>query len=1057
MSLTDLSIKRPVFATVVSLMMIVLGIASLTSLPIRELPQIDPPVVQVTTTYRGASAAIVDTQITELIEGAVAGIEGVKIISSQSRDERSQVVLEFKLSRDVDAAANDVRDRVARVLARLPEAADQPIVAKVDGDTRPILWLALSSDVYSGMEVTDIARRRFVDRLAIVEGVAQVILQGERRFSMRVWLDRQSLAARGLTVQDVEDAIRRENIELPGGRLDSAQRELTVRTDSRLSRPEQFRAVVVSRPGNATPGAAQVLLGDVATVEVAPDDARGEYRINGRPGIGIGILRQGTANTLSVAEGVKKEVELIRTGLPPGLTIDFGYDESLFISQSIYEVEHALVTALVLVVGVIFFFLRSFRATIIPAVAIPVSLVASFVAMAALGFSINILTLLGLVLAIGLVVDDAIVVLENVHRRIEEGEDPLLASLRGSREIAFAVIATTLVLVAVFLPLSFMQGNVGRLFTEFGMALAASVLFSGLVALTLTPMMCSKLLRPHGSEGRFVRMTEPLFHYMNEGFRWLLRGALAAPVLTLGISAALSGLALVLFTIIPKEFTPTEDRGVVIMPMTGPEGASFNYMREHVERVERLAARYMESGEAASVFAVMGGQQRPSVGNIANVFIRLAPWNERDRKAQAISAELFPAVAAMTGVRAFTLIPPSLGQSGFQPPVQFLIGGPDYDTLVQWRDRFMERARSNPRLLNLDNNYRETKPELRVDIDRRKAADLGVSIQAIGRTIETMLGSREVGTYVDGGQEYRVLIQAHDRDRVTPYDLQNIFVRSNGGLIPLSNLVTLTERARAQTLARADRVRAITITASLAPGYSLGEALDFMDGVAREVLPPDARISYRGQSLEFRDSSSALYVTFLMALIVVYLVLAAQFESFIHPLIILLSTPLALTGGLLALHLTGQTLNIFSQIGMILLIGLMAKNGILVVEFANQLRERGLSVKQAALEASVVRLRPILMTSIATVLGAVPLAVATGAGAESRMALGVVIVGGITVSTVVTLFAIPALYLMLAPFTKPAGAIERLLADLESRAPVVLDEAAKLAAKSRPHAPVAAE
>ncbi|WP_431285268.1 efflux RND transporter permease subunit [Humitalea sp. 24SJ18S-53] len=1055
MSLTDISIKRPVFATVVSLMMIVLGIASLMSLPIRELPQIDPPIVQITTTYRGASAAIVDTQITELVEGAVAGIEGIKIISSQSRDERSQVVLEFKLNRDVDSAANDVRDRVARILARLPEAADQPIVAKVDGDTRPILWIALSSEVYSGMEVTDIARRRFVDRLAIVEGVAQVLLQGERRFSMRVWLDRQSLAARGLTVQDVEDAIRRENIELPGGRLDSTQRELTVRTDSRLSRPDQFRAVVVSRPG-AVAGGAQVLLGDVATVEVAPDDARGEYRINGRPGIGIGILRQGTANTLSVAQGVKEEVERIRVSLPPGLIVDIGYDESLFISQSIYEVEHALITALVLVVGVIFFFLRSFRATIIPAVAIPVSLVASFVAMAALGFSINILTLLGLVLAIGLVVDDAIVVLENVHRRIEEGEDPLLASLRGSREIAFAVIATTLVLIAVFLPLSFMQGNVGRLFTEFGMALAASVMFSGLVALTLTPMMCSKLLKPHGSEGRFVRMTEPVFHYMNSGFRWMLRGALAAPILTLGISAALSGLALILFTIIPKEFTPIEDRGVVIMPMTGPEGASFNYMREHVERLERLSARYMENGEAASVFAVMGGQQRPSVGNIANVFIRLAPWKDRARNAQTIAAELFPPVAAMTGVRGFTLIPPSLGQSGFQPPVQFIIGGPDYDTLVQWRDIFMDRARGNNRLLNLDNNYRETKPELRVDIDRRKAADLGVSIQSIGRTIETMLGSREVGTYVDGGQEYRVLIQAHDRDRVTPYDLQNIFVRSNGGLIPLSNLVTLTERARAQTLARADRVRAITITASLAPGYSLGEALDFMDGVAREVLPPDARISYRGQSLEFRESSSALYVTFLMALLVVYLVLAAQFESFIHPLIILLSTPLALTGGLLALHVTGQTLNIFSQIGMILLIGLMAKNGILVVEFANQLRDRGLTVMEAALEASVVRLRPILMTSIATVLGAVPLAIATGAGAESRTALGVVIVGGITVSTIVTLFAIPALYLLLAPYTRPAGAIERQLADMEASAPEVMDEAAKLAAKSH-QGPAAAE
>ncbi len=1048
MSLTDLSIKRPVFATVVSLLLLVLGTASLLTMPIRELPQIDPPVVQVTTTYVGASAAVVDTQITELIEAAVAGIEGIKTISSQSRDERSQVVIEFKLNRDVDAAANDVRDRVARALARLPEQADQPVVAKVDGDTRPILWIALSSDRYSGMEITDIARRRFVDRLGIVDGVAQVIMQGERRYSMRIWLDRQALAARGLTVQDVEDAIRRENIELPGGRLDSTARELTVRTDTRMSRPEQFRNLVVSRAQGIGLGPAQgphVLLGEVAQVEVAPEDTRGEYRINGKVGIGLGILRQSTANTLSVARGVKAEVERIIPGLPEGLDVTYGFDESLFIEQSIYEVEHALVTALVLVVGVIFLFLRSFRATIIPAVAIPVSIVASFAAMAAMGFSINVLTLLGLVLAIGLVVDDAIVVLENVHRRIEGGEPPLLAAIRGSREIAFAVIATTLVLVAVFVPLSFMGGNVGRLFTEFGLALAASVLFSGLVALTLTPMMCSKLLNAHAGHGRLVRWTEPVFDGMNNGFRWLLRGALKAPVITLGVSLALSGLAVVLFSILPKEFTPTEDRGVVIIPMTGPEGASFSYMREHVVRAEEMGARYLENGEAASVFAVMGGQQRPPVGNIANVFIRLAPWHERERKAQAIAAEMFPRVAAMPGVRAFTLVPPSLGQQGFQPPIQFVIGGPDYDVLVQWRDRFLERARTNDRLLNLDSNFRETKPEIRVDIDRRKAADLGVSIQAVGRTIETMLGSREVSTYVEGGQEYKVLLQAHDRDRVTPYDLQNIFVRGVGGLVPLSNVVTLTERARPQTLARADRVRAITITASLAPGYSLGEALDFMDAIAAEVLPSEARISYRGQSLEFRDSGSALYVTFLLALLVVYLVLAAQFESFIHPLIILLSTPLALTGGLLGLHVQGQTLNIFSQIGMILLIGLMAKNGILVVEFANQLRDRGLSVFDAALEASVVRLRPILMTSIATVLGAVPLAMATGAGAESRMALGVVIVWGISLSTLVTLFAIPALYLFLAPFTKPVGAVERALADLEARnGDVVQDEAAAL-------------
>ncbi len=1030
MVLSDISIKRPVFATVISLMLIVLGVASLFKMPIREYPKIDPPIIQIVTTYRGASAPVVDNQITEILESAVAGIEGIKNIQSQSRDERSQITLEFRLTRDVDSAANDVRDRVARALARLPEQADTPIVQKVDGDSRPILWIALNSETLSPLDLTDIARRRIVDRLAIVEGVAQVLVLGERRFSMRIWLDRQALAARGLTVQDVEDAIRRENVELPGGRIESTARELTVRTDSRMSTPDQFRQVVVARGT----GGAQVLLGEVARVEVGAEDTRGGYRINGRPSIGLGILRQSTANTLAVADGVKAEMERIKPTLPPGVDAIIGYDESLFIAQSIYEVEHALIIALALVVGVIFLFLRSVRATIIPAVAIPVSIVASFLPMAVFGFSVNVLTLLGLVLAIGLVVDDAIVVLENIHRRIELGEDPLLASLLGSREIAFAVIATTLVLVSVFLPLSFMGGNTGRLFTEFGIALAASVLFSGLIALTLTPMMCSKLLRAHEGESMLVRMTEPFFVAMNDGLRWTLDKALRAPVLVMGVSAAMSLFAVVLFNALPKEFAPTEDRGVVIIPTTGPEGASFPYTTEHVIRLESLLQKYIDNGEAYAVFATVGGFQRPAVGNIANVFVRLAPWNERERKQQAIAAEIFPLVAGIPGIRGFALNPPSLGQRGFQPPLQFVIGGPDYDTLIAWRDVFLEKARTNPRLLNLDHNFKETKPEVRVDIDRRKAADLGISIAAVGRTIETLMGSREVTTYVVGGQEYKVLLQAPDSARLSPYDLQNVFVRTgSGGLVPLSNVVTLSERARAQTLSRQDRVRAITITASLAPGYSLGEALDFLDRTAKEVLPQEARISYLGQSLEFRESSGALYVTFALALLVVFLVLAAQFESFIHPFVILLSTPLAVTGGLLALWVTGQTLNVFSQIGMVLLIGLMAKNGILVVEFANQLRDRGMSIRDAVLEASVVRLRPILMTSIATVLGAVPLAMATGAGAESRQALGVVIVGGITLSTIVTLYAVPALYLLLAPYTKPIGAIAAKLANLQSK------------------------
>jgi multidrug efflux pump len=1028
MVLSDVSIKRPVFATVISLLLIVLGLASFQKLPIRELPDIDPPIVSVTTTYKGASAPIVESQITAIIESAIAGIEGIKTISSVSRDERSQVRVEFRLTRPVDSAANDVRDRVARALNRLPDTADAPVVAKVDADARAILWVMLTSSRHSGMELTDIARTLMVDRLSVVDGVASVLVNGERRFAMRIWLDRRALAARGLTVEDVEAAIRRENVELPGGRLESGAREFSVRTDTRLSTPQQFRNIVVSRTGTV-----QVLLGDVARVEIGPEDDRGEVRVNRENAVGLGIVRQSKANTLSVAEGVKAELEHLKTILPEGVNLVFGYDESLFIAQSIYEVFHALLIALALVVGVIFIFLRSLRATIIPAVAIPVSIIGSFIVIAAMGFSLNVLTLLGLVLAIGLVVDDAIVVLENIHRRIEEGEDVLYAAFHGARQIAFAVVATTLVLIAVFLPISFLEGQTGRLFTEFGFALAASVAVSGFVALSLTPMMCSKLLRPHAGDTRLVRWTEPFFTGMNGGFRWLLERCLRAPLLVLAGAGMLSGVAVLLFVNVPKEFTPVEDRGVVVIPMTGPEGATFSYMREQVKLIEDLVWPYVERGDAVTVFASMGGFQRPAVPNTANVFLRLAPWQERSVKQQEITRELFSRVQAIPGVRAFAINPGSLGQRGFQPPVQFVLQGPDYEMLVGWRDALLERARAEPGLLNVDSNFRETKPEMKVDIDRRRAADLGVSIATIGRTIETMLGAREVSNYVERGQEYKVIMQAEAAERVTPHDLTNIHVRSaSGQLIPLSSLITVSERARPQELRREDRIRAITITASLAPGVSLGEALDTMDRLAAEVLPPEARTTYRGQSLEFRESSAALYVTFALALLIVYLVLAAQFESFIHPFIILLSTPLAVTGGLLALQVQGLSLNIFSQIGMVLLIGLMAKNGILVVEFANQLREQGMSVRDAVLDASVARLRPILMTSIATILGAWPLAAASGAGAESREALGVVIIGGMALSTIVTLFAIPALYLLLAPLTKPVGEIARRLSSYET-------------------------
>ncbi|MFN8759680.1 MAG: efflux RND transporter permease subunit [Tagaea sp.] len=1055
MVLSDVSIKRPVFATVISLLIVVLGLAAYQRLPVREYPAIDPPIVNVTTVYKGASNQVVESRVTELIESAVAGIEGVRGIVSQSREERSSVSIEFRLGRDIDAASADVRDRVARVRARLPDGVDDPIIAKVDGDQRAILWLTLASDRYSQLELTDYARRNIVDRLSIVPGVAQVNISGERRYSMRVWLDRQALAARQLTVDDVETAIRRQNVELPSGRIESTQRELTVKTDSRLSTPEQFRDIVVT-----TRQGYQIRLGEVARVEVGSEDERSGIRANGKTAIGIGIVRQSTGNTLTVANGAKQEMARIAENFPEGISLMIGYDESVFIAQSIYEVYHALAIGIALVIGVIFAFLRSWRATLIPAIAIPVSIIGSFTVLSALGFSLNVLTLLALVLAIGIVVDDAIVVLENIHRRIEEGEPVLLASVRGSRQIAFAVIATTATLIAVFVPISFMEGNTGRLFTEFGIALAAAVLFSGLVALSLTPMMCSKLLKTHEGEGKFYLMTEKIFTGMNAGYRWLLVRAMAAPVVVLAGGIAVSAAAYGFWASLPKEFAPVEDRGVIIIPITAPEGASFGYTREAVQQVERVLQPYLDSGVAAAVMGnIAPGFQRPAPVNSGLVFLRLKPWGERYKdsengaprpsgpeiKQQQIVQQIFPRIAGIPGVRAAPVNPPALGQRGFQPPVQFVIGGTNYETVREWRDRIMNRAGQDARFLNLDSNYRETKPELRVRIDRARAADLGISVETIGRTLETMFGARNVSTYVDRGEEYNVILQARSEDRATPADLAGLFVRSatTQQLIPLSSLVTLVEAAGPAELNRVDRLRSITITSSLAPNFTIGEALAELERFAAEELPPEARISYQGQSREFKESAASLYVTFGLALLIVFLVLAAQFESWIHPFIIMLAVPLAVTGGLGALWFTGISLNVYSQIGMILLIGLMAKNGILIVEFANQLRDEGHDIRSAVIEASVARLRPILMTSIATVVGAVPLADARGAGAESREAIGWVIIGGVAFATILTSFVIPALYLLLARFTKPVGAIAARLAQQERTQDVRQPQAAE--------------
>ncbi|WP_243374835.1 efflux RND transporter permease subunit [Microvirga solisilvae] len=1029
MQVSDLFIRRPVFAVVVSLLLIVGGLAALMNLPVREYPQVDRPVVSISTVYRGASNEVIESRVTEVIEGAIAGIEGIRQITSQSQNDRSSVSIEFEVSRDPEAATSDVRDAISRVTGRLPDGADTPVVRKVDANASAILWVGVTSTTLDALELSDFLKRVYVDRLSTVPGVANVNLSGERRYAMRIWVDRPALAARGLTVQDLETAIKRQNVELPGGRIESSQREFTVKTDSRLATPEQFQQVIVTNKNGYL-----VRLGEVAQVEIGPEDTRFEFYQSGETAIGMGVVRQSTANTLSVVEGVRKELEELKSSLPPGTTAEVAYDESQFISASINGVLKTLLEGVALVIVVILVFLRDWRSTIVAMVAIPVSIIAAFMVMSFFGASINVLTLLAIVLAIGIVVDDAIVEIENVHRRIEEGQPPLLASFDGAREIGFAVIATTATLMAVFVPLAFMTGNTGKLFREFGITLAAAIFFSGVVARTLTPMMCSKLMVP--AHGRIQRMTEPLFEKMNNSYRWLLSRALRIPVVILSAGFLVSLSAYALFQALPKEFAPTEDRGAIIVRLQAPEGASLDYTRDRVKEVEKALLPLQEQGVVASMLSqVAPGFARPSPVNEGIVIVRLVPWEERTQSQQDIVRQMTPKVSAFPGARASVVNPPAFGGAGgFGQPIQFVLGGPDYETIRGWRDIVMQKAQETGKFVNMDSNYRESQPDIRVQIDRQRAADLGVSIQDIGNTLQLMFGETEISTFVSRGDEYPVIMRGRAQDRASPSDLTNTFVRAaNGELVPLSSFITLTESAAPQALNRFDRLRSITIQSGLAPGVSIGEGLEILQEIVRDNLPAEVRIGYNGQSKDFLDSTGAIYVTFAMALLVVFLVLAAQFESWINPFIIMLTVPLAVTGGLLALFVTGQTLNIYSQIGMILLIGLMTKNGILIVEFSNQLRERGYSVHDAVLEASVLRLRPILMTSIAMIGGAIPLAWSTGAGAEARNAIGSVIVGGVTVSTILTMLVVPSIYLLLGGYTKPATYVGELLDKLRAQ------------------------
>lgn len=1029
MLLSDVSVKRPVFATVMNLLLVIFGVVAVSMLSLREYPDIDPPIVSVSTTYTGASANIVETRITQLLEDRISGIEGIKNITSTSRNGRSDITIEFKLSRNIDAAANDVRERVSRALNNLPDQADPPEVSKANSDESAVVWYNLRSTNLNTMELTDYAERFLIDRLSIVDGVARVQIGGGRRYAMKVFLDRNAMAARGITVSDVERVIRAENVELPAGEVESLDRNFEVRVARTFLTPTDFAALTVAVGDNGY----LVRLGEIANVELTAEDDETEFRGDGVNMIGLGIIKQSKANTLDVARAAKAQIEKIEASLPDNIFIVPSYDSSVFIEASIDEVYETLAIAMMMVVIVIYVFLGNVRATLIPAVTVPVSIVAAFIVMYALGFSINLLTLLAMVLAIGLVVDDAIVVLENIYRRIEMGEPPILAAYRGAREVGFAVIATTLVLISVFVPLVFLEGNIGRLFTEFALAIAAAVAFSSFTALTLSPMMASKILKKRNRSSGFGNWVDKRFsalevRYFNSLGKALHQPLLMVVMLTMAIIAVVQ-----LSDRVPSEFVPKEDRGNFFILMNAQEGASFESNAKNLKQLEDILMPYRQSGKINRLLV-----RTPGFGGNAGIaIVGAADWDERDFSTFALMDEISAKLSNVPDVRAFAIMRSGISGGGFGRPVQFVLQGDTYENLVKWRDIVIEKASGNPGLLRIDSDYKETSPQLLVNINRDRAADLGVSISDIGGTLEVMLGQRRVSTFLDRGEEYDVILEGIENDFRSPNSIENLYVRSarTGQLIPMDNLLTFEEQATSAQLNRYNRMRSITISANLAEGYTLGQALAYLEQIVKTDLPDNVSIDYKGESQLYQEAGNSFVYVFLLALAVTYLILAAQFESWIHPLVIMLTVPLALVGAYIGLYFSNMTINIYSQIGLVMLIGLAAKNGILIVEFANQLRDTGLAFEEALKRAASQRLRPIVMTGFTTVFSALPLVLASGPGAESRMVIGMVIFSGVLVSAFMTLYVVPSAYSWLARNTGSPLRRTQKIANLEREIP----------------------
>jgi multidrug efflux pump len=1011
MHFAETFIRRPVLASMVSLALVLIGVIGYTRLPVREFPDADPPVVSVTTILPGASPQVVESAVTDVLEEELSSVEGLRTLTSASQEHISTITLEFTLDRRIEDAAQDVRDKVARVRGLLPEDVEEPVVAKQEADAFPIMFLALTSSSYGLMELSDIADRQIKPRLQTIPGVSGAPIFGERRFAMRVWLSPRELAARGLTAQDVESAIRSRSVEIPAGRIESQRREFSVRYLGEMKTPDEFAALTV-----ASQSGQLVKLGDVARVEPGPEDERSVTRYSQQPAVFIGVVRQSKANVIEVAQAVHAELPAVRAALPAGVSLEMAFDGSVFIQRSIREAQETLLLTAGLVIAIIFLFLATLRATVIPALAIPVSIIATFAILAALGYSVNTLTLLGLILAIGIVVDDAIIVLENAYRHQEElGKDPETAAIDGTREITTAVIATTISLIAVFSPLLFLTGAIGRLFNEFGVAVGGSVLVSGIVALTLTPMLSAKMLRVSARESRFHHAVGAVLNAITALYERTLGRALARPTAIIGGGLVLTAGAVLLFRGLKREFVPPEDRGFFFTFVVAPEGATVAYTDDYVRQIEAIVHR---TEGVRSSFGVVGFGGPPSSGLVGTI---LEDWDERKASAQDIIGQVQPQFFGVPGIFAFATNPPAFG--GFTAPVQFVVQHRDFEALVRGMDTLVARARTIPGLLNVDTDLRVTKPELVVTLDRDRAEDLGVPARDIATTLQTLLGGRDVSRFTSDNKLYDVILRLDPEERATPSDITGLQVRGRGGeLVQLDAVTRVEERIGPRQLNHHNRVRSFTLSASLAPGFTLGQALDSLNAAAAAVLPPGSTVDLAGESREFRESGGALYFAFALSLVFVFMVLAAQFESLVHPFTVLLAVPLAVTGALGALWLAGSTLNIYSQVGMILLIGLVSKNSILLVTYANDLRQRGMEALAAMREAGRIRLRPILMTSVAAVFGALPIALGLGAGASSRRPLGYAIIGGLVVSTLLTLYLVPAVFVVFERLRRRAPA-----------------------------------